>query len=360
MRGWMGTVVTAAAGGALTTALLLASGTLETRDAAVAGDPPLAARGQLVASAANDGALSAREIYERAAPAVVSVRARVLPAERTPYGAVEAHSAATAGSGFVLDAEKGLVVCSAHTVAAATDIAVGLAGGRMVPARALGSDDDTDLALLAVDADGLGLRELELAEGGVEVGDPILALAKPGPGAPTLATGVVSSPGRRLMADGGFTVDRAIRTDAPQVPGDTGGPLLDAAGRVIGATAHLTVGGAVVGFAVPADTIAQVVPALEESGRVRRAFLGVRTAAASGGVRVAGVREGSPAAAAGVRPGDTLRRIDGSRVRSVDDLSRVLAGLRPGALVPVEITRGKERSARGVRLADRPGGTADR
>jgi S1-C subfamily serine protease len=354
----MGTVATAAAGGALTTALLLASGTVHMRDAAVAGDPPLAARGQLVASS---GALSAREIYERAAPAVVAVRARVLPSARSPFGETEAPSGTTAGSGFVLDADKGRIVCSAHTVAAATEITVGLADGRTVAARALGSDDDTDLALLAVDPDGLGLRELELAEGGrVEVGDPVLALAKPGGGAPTLATGVVSAPGRRLVADGGFAVDRAIQTDAPQVPGDTGGPLLDAAGRVIGATAHLTVGGAVAGFAVPAETIAQVVPALEEAGRVRRAFLGVRAEVGDGGVRVASVREGSPAAAAGVRPGDTLRWVGDARVRSVEELTRVLAAREPGERVAVEVARGGRSSTHAVRLSDRPGATADR
>jgi S1-C subfamily serine protease len=355
----MGTVATAAAGGALTTALLLASGTLQMRDAAVAGDPPLAARGQLVAS--SSAALSAREIYARAAPAVVAVQARVLPAKRSPFGATEAPSAVHAGSGFVLDAGKGLVLCSAHTVAAATEITVGLAGGRTVPARALGSDDDTDLALLAVDPDGLGLKELELAEGArVAVGDPVLALAKPGGGAPTLATGVVSAPGGRLVADGGFAVDRAIRTDAPRVPGDTGGPLLDAAGRVIGATAYLTVGGTVVGFAVPADTIAQVVPALEESGRVRRAFLGVRAEAGAGGVRVAAVRSGSPAAAAGVRAGDTLRRLGDARVRSVEQLSRALAGHEPGEEIALELARGGRLSTHAARLADRPGATAER
>ena len=194
----------------------------------------------------------------------------------------------------------------------------------------------------------------------MEVGDPILALAKPGGGAATLATGVVSAPGRRLVADGGFAVDGAIRTDAPQVPGDTGGPLLDAAGRVIGATAHLTVDGAVVGFAVPADTIAQVVPALQEAGRVRRAFLGVRAEAGDDGVRVATVRKGSPAAAAGVRPGDTLRRLGDARVRSVDALMRVLAGREPGEEVALELARGGRLSTHAARLADRPGATAER
>jgi putative serine protease PepD len=357
----MGTAVTAAAGGAVTTVLLLASGALQTRGGPALGDPPLAARGLMVAAA--PGGLSARDIYRLAAPAVVSVHARVVRAEPSPFAPGTAPAGVSAGSGFVIDDDRGLVITNAHTVAAASQVTVTLADGRARPARTLGRDDDTDLALLAIDPDGLDLHALELGDSaGVEVGDPTLSLGDPAGGAPTLTTGVVSAASRRLTSDGGFAVDAVIQTDAPQPAGATGGPLLDAGGHVVGVTSQLMVGGVPVGFAVPAETVADVVPQLEEAGRVRRAFLGILGESLGGGagVRVAAVRGGSPAARAGLRAGEVVRALDGAPVRSMDDLCRVLADHRPGEEVTVSATRDGRRTTRAVTLAERPAGVADR
>jgi S1-C subfamily serine protease len=353
--------MTAAAGGAVTTALLLGSGALQPREQrAVPGEAPLAARGQLV-GLGGGGGLSARDIYGLAAPAVVSVRARAIMDRdaRSPFATEETPSA---GSGFVIDSERGLIVSNAHTVAAALEITVTLQDGTAVPARILGRDDDTDLALLAVDPDGLDLSALELAAtAGARVGDPTLALGGAGGGPPTLTTGVVSATRKRVAADSGVAFDSVIQTDAPLAAGDTGGPLLDAAGRVIGVTGRVMVGGAAVGFAVPAETVAEVVPQLEASGRVRRAFLGIRHGQADGeGVAVAGVRAGSPAERAGMRAGDAVRTVAGEPVDSIEELCRALAEHSPGETVPVVVGRDERRVTLRARLGDRPPGIADR
>lgn len=363
MRAWMGTVITAAAGGAVTTALLLGSGTVRTEHSASAGDLPPVARADIFGRADGAGGRTARTLFEAAAPAVVSVHGRALMDARSPFAPSRTAGAGDAGSGFVIDADKGLVITNAHTVAAASDIVVTFRDGRAVRAVALGRDDDTDLALLAVDPQAADLTALEL-DGGARpaVGDPTMAIGNPDGRAPTMTVGVVSAARKRLVANHGVAVDGVIQTDATAEPGDTGGPLLDAEGHVIGVTGQLTVGGVVVGFAVPADTVAQLVPQLVSSGHVRRAFLGIRNdgPGAAPGVRVDAVRPGSPAARIGLRAGDRVEAVAGETVRTIDDLCRVLAGHTPGEQVALEVSQGTRRTVRSVRLADRPAGIADR
>jgi len=356
----MGKVMTAAAGGAAATAVLLGSGAVHSRTVSSSlGEPPLSPPGRFVTADPTEPGLSAAEIYRRAAPAVVAVSARRVMRARSHF----ADGTSSTGSGFVIDADRGRVVCSAHTVAAAADITVTFRDGRSVPARIVGRDDDTDLALLAVDADGLDLTALDLGEPAhVVVGDPTLALGGSSPGPATVTTGVVSAVRRRLVDAHGFAVDGVVQTDAPFAAEDAGGPLLDSHGRVIGMTGRLDVGTTTIGFAVPADTMAALVPQLEASGRVRRAFLGIRQAddAAVAGIRHLPVRQGSPAERAGLRVGDTVRAVGGAPVRSIDGLARVLAGRRPGEHVDVALIRGARRFTRDVALGDRPTGSADR
>ena len=359
----MGTVITAAAGGAVTTALLLSSGTVHTKTDAVAGGPPVAARGQLFGGTGAEGGPSAREIYAVASPAVVSVHGRAVMDARSAFAPARTAGTIDPGSGFVIDADRGLIITNAHTVAAASDIVVTFRDGRAVPARALGRDDDTDLALLAVDPHQADLTALELDAGAkVQVGDPTLALGNSDGRVPTITTGVVSAASRRVVAGHGVAVDGVIQTDASYEPGDTGGPLLDALGHVIGVTGQVIVGGIPMSFAVPAATVAQLVPQLVASGRVRRAFLGIRNDGTGdgSGVRVDEVRPGSPAARIGLHAGDRVRALDGVGLRTIDDLCRVLAAHAPGEQVSLVVGEGTHRSIRNVRLADRPEGIADR
>ena len=211
------------------------------------------------------------------------MRAQTLRTDPTPFDVLgtTAPSEAT-GSGFVID-EDGLILTNAHVVAAATDIRVTFSDGHTVAAKPLGKDLDTDLALLRVDPDGLDLKPLELGDSGtVQVGDPTVAIGNPFGLERTLTTGVVSALQRRLTAPSGFTIDNVIQTDAALNPGNSGGPLLDAAGRVIGINSQIATGGGSaggsigIGFAVPVNTAKDVIPQLEEAGHVERAYLGIQ------------------------------------------------------------------------------------
>src|SRR4051812_1206145 len=344
MRAWVGTVMTAAAGGVVTTALLLSSGTVHTRTEAAAGADAPSMRGLLAVPGipATSGG-TARAIYAQASPAVVAVQGRAVMDARSPFAPTRRAGAVDAGSGFVIDADKGLIITNAHTVAAASDIVVTFPDGRAVQAVPLGRDDDTDLALLAVDPHRADLTALELDGGArVRVSDPTIAIGNPDGGTPTMSTGVISATRKRLVAGRGVALDGVIETDATYEPGDTGGPLLDASGHVIGVTGQVMVDGVPVGFGVPAATVAELVPQLITSGRVRRAFLGIGSEGPADppGVRVDEVHPGSPAAKIGLRVGDRVRAVDGRTVRSIDDLLRVLAGHAPGQQVSLAVSHG--------------------
>ena len=227
-------------------------------------------------------------------------------------------------------------------------------------AKPLGKDLDTDLALLRVDPDGLDLKPLELGDSGtVQVGDPTVAIGNPFGLERTLTTGVVSALQRRLTAPSGFTIDNVIQTDAALNPGNSGGPLLDAAGRVIGINSQIATGGGDsaggsigIGFAVPVNTAKDVISQLEEAGHVERAYLGIQGSTGDGGVHVERVEPGSPAAAAGLHDADLLSSLDGRSVRTMADVSAILERHRARR-------RGRGRGAHGGTAA-RPEGDAGR
>jgi S1-C subfamily serine protease len=169
---------------------------------------------------------------------------------------------------------------------------------------------------------------------------------------------VVSALQRRLTAPSGFAIDNVIQTDAALNPGNSGGPLLDAQGRVIGINSQIatgSAGGSVgIGFAVPINTAKRVIPQLEEGGHVKRAFLGIAgRAATGGGVVVERIQPQSPAETAKLAAGDVVRKLDGRTIRSMDDVAAVLGARAPGDVVAVEVlTHGQPRIVR-ARLDDR-------
>jgi S1-C subfamily serine protease len=362
MRGWLSTAAAAVSGGAVTAAVLLTAGAVDNGESATTTQQSLATRGQPALIATAGGGLSAREIYKRDAPGVVFIRAQTLRTGPTPFDVFDTVQPTEAtGSGFVID-EDGLILTNAHVVAAATAIRVTFSDEHTVSAQPVGKDPDTDLALLRVDPDGLDLQPLDLGDSGsVQVGDPTVAIGNPLGLERTLTTGVVSALQRRLTAPNGFTIDNVIQTDAALNPGNSGGPLLDAKGRVIGINSQIATGGdgssggsVGIGFAVPVNTAKHVIPQLEESGHVARAYLGVEGGSAEGGVLVERVQPGSPAAAAGVRDADLLSRLDGRPVRSMDDVSSILARHAPGDVVSLEVRSGGRPRGLQARLADRP------
>jgi S1-C subfamily serine protease len=362
MRGLVSTVVSAVIGGGVTAAVLLGAGVVHRSDDVAAIEPPLTGKGAAKLAAARGGGLSAGEIYARTAAGVVHIRAETLQSEPSPFdvGEVQATSESS-GSGFVLD-EEGLILTNAHVIDSATDIQVTFSDDQTVAAQPLGKDPDTDLALLKVDPKGLDLHPLELGDSSaVAVGDPTVAIGNPFGLERTLTTGVVSALQRRLTAPSGFAIDDVIQTDAALNPGNSGGPLLDARGRVVGINSQIAAaagdgsGGSVgIGFAVPADTAKAVIPQLEQAGHVERAYLGVEGATMPSGVRVQVVQPSSPAAVAGVKTGDVVETLGGRSVRSMDDVAAVLDVHAPGDVVDLEVSSGGIQRSLKVTLADRP------
>jgi putative serine protease PepD len=292
---------------------------------------------------------SVRAIYAAAKPSIVPVRVRGL-------------QTAGSGTGFVIDS-GGVIVTNAHVVKDAQDVQVRLEdGGRYVDAQIVGTDLSSDLAVLRVPS-AAKLRPLALADSDkVQVGDQTLAIGYPlGLNrSASASSGIVSGVGRSIDAANNFKIDKVIQTDAAINPGNSGGPLLDSAGRVIGVnTAILTAGsgGSVgIGFAVPSNTIREVVPRLERGRTVQRAYLGVQTrdSQTGQGAYVATVTPGTPAARAGLQVGDTIVGVGADPVTISEDVSIAIEDRKPGDHVAVEVQRAGSRKTLVVTLGTRP------
>jgi putative serine protease PepD len=283
-------------------------------------------------------------VYESAGPGVVSVQV-----------------GSASGTGFVVRGD-GTIVTNAHVVGGAETAQVRFGdSGRQVQAEVLGSDASSDLAVLRVDPGATGpLRPLPLANSDrVRVGDSVVAIGHPFGLDRTATAGIVSGLGREIQAPDGFQIDEVIQTDAPINPGNSGGPLLDARGRVVGVNTQIATGGAGngnvgIGFAVPANRVREVLPALSRGERIERPYLGVTSAPHPNGAEVQGVTPGSPAQSAGLRAGDVITGVDGREVTEPGDVSAALDGLEPGDEVQVEVARDGESRTLTIELAARP------
>src|SRR3954447_22799040 len=343
-------------------------------------------------SNSGDGGLTPRDIYKRAAPGVVFIRAQVVQQTQSPFdfGFPQQQRGEATGSGFVID-HKGTIVTNAHVVAGATKATVQFADPHVRDATVVGRDESTALAILKVGAKPSELDPLTLGSSqGVQVGDPTIAIGNPFGLERTLTTGVVSATKRTIQAPNGFEIDGVIQTDAAINPGNSGGPLLPAAGRVIGINSQIETGGSSggtvgIGFAIPIDTAKRLLPQLEKNGRVDRGFLGVTSLGIDSslddlnlpvrhGALVQTVSPGSPAAQAGIRGGDTVAQLDGNtlrlggdiitavdgkRIASADDLANAIAGKRKGDKVKIDIVRDGEKRTVTATLAAQPASQAN-
>ena len=268
------------------------------------------------------------------------------------------------GSGIVFDA-KGDLVTNDHVVDDASGFQVTLADGKQYPARLVGGFPADDLAVLHVDA--TGLHPASFADSSaLAVGDVTLAIGNPLGLQSSVTEGIVSALGRTVNEDNGVALPDVIQTSAAINPGNSGGALVGLQGQVVGiptlAAADPQLGGSAagIGFAIPADTVRDIAAQLIRSGKVtnsRRALLGVDVAATtSGGLLVAKVQPGGPAARAGIRAGELVTAIDGTATPDPATLADVLAGLRPGQVVRVSLAvpGGARRTVR-VTLGQYPG-----
>jgi S1-C subfamily serine protease len=344
-------------------------------------------RGDDTSSGSKSAGLTPRDIYKRAAPGVVFIRAQVVENSQSPFdfGFPQQQRGEATGSGFVVNRD-GTIVTNAHVVAGATHVTVQFADKHVVDASILGRDESTDLALLKVKAKASELTPLTLGTSRtVQVGDPTIAIGNPFGLERTLTTGVVSATSRSIQAPNGFEIDGVIQTDAAINPGNSGGPLLDAAGRVIGINSQIETGGSGggnvgIGFAIPIDTAKRLLPQLEKHGRVDRGFLGVDALTIDSslsdlnlpvdhGVLVQTVTPRSPAAKAGIAGGNIVATLDGNqirlggdiitavggkKIRTSDDLGNAIARRKQGEKVDLDVVRGGKKQTVQVTLAARP------
>jgi S1-C subfamily serine protease len=286
-------------------------------------------------------------VVERTGPAVVSI-------SLGSSGATEEFEPIGAGSGFVI-APDGYVVTNSHVVQNAPRIDVTFTSGDRFRAQLTGLDESTDLALLCVNAQGLPWASLGESSG-LRVGQLVIAAGNPYGFQSTVSTGVVSALGRSLRSRQGRLIENIIQHTAPLNPGNSGGPLLDAQGRVVGINTAIIAMAQGIGFAIPADTARSVVSQLISRGRVTRGYLGIvglrrpldrrfvrfYKLAADHAVEVVSLAAGGPAAQAGLRLGDIVVGMNGAPVSSVDDIFRVLSDWPVGKPLSVRFLRGKD------------------
>jgi len=375
----LGAVLIGGLGGA---ALALALGSssdpaTSSGDSASIEGSPLAAAGRR---------LSPEAIYKLAAPGVVVISAT--QTEKVPatfFNPATSEKLQIGGSGFVVD-PRGDIVTNDHVVQGATDVRVGFSGGATYPATIVGADPSTDLAVIRVRAPASALRPLALANSGhVEVGDPVYAIGNPFGLDRTMTAGIVSATGRDISAPNGLGIPNAIQTDAPINHGNSGGPLLDAEGRVIGINDQIESGGTDgnvgVGFSIASNTAKAVVPLLIAHGHVAHAWLGVEVApidpsvaavvkgVPDHGVLVVRVVAGSPAAKAGlvvgnrlvtvngesvVAGGDAIVAVDGKQIDTPAQLADAVRTRKPGDRLTFQVVREDHERTVTIRLGDVP------
>ena len=338
-------------------ALIGAGGGVGTYAALSSGDSKTVVRQVTVGDsqpAASTSGLSVNAIYKLAHRGVVEVK--VSSQTSDPFGGTRQQSAE--GSGFVYDS-SGHVVTNQHVVSDATSVRVTFWNGKTYDARVVGTDPSTDLAVLDVDAPSTTLYPLTVADSDdVVVGDNVVAIGAPFGLAETVTAGIVSALHREMTSPNNFAIDDSIQTDAAINHGNSGGPLLDDQGHVIGVNAQIesdSGGSDGVGFAIPSNTIKSVASQLISSGKAEHAFLGVRLPD-SGAARITSVTPNAPAAKAGLRAGDVITKLGGTTVSTPDELRAAINERKPGDRVSVTYRRTGQTHTAQLTLASRPSG----
>jgi serine protease Do len=270
------------------------------------------------------------------------------------------------GSGFIIDAD-GSILTNNHVIDRAERITVKLADGRTLRAHVIGSDPDTDIALIKVDASA-GLPVATLGDSSsLRMGEWVVAIGDPLGYEHSVTVGVVSYIGRKLFD---ASLDSYIQTDAAINFGNSGGPLINARGEVIGINAAISARGSSIGFAVPINLATSILPQLRARGRVSRGYIGVALRdidedlhgslklTVSHGALVQDVTPGSPGERAGLQPYDVITALDGKAEGNDDELIRDIAGHQPGSAVKLRVIRDGREDDVLVKLAERP--TRDR
>jgi S1-C subfamily serine protease len=343
-------------------------------------------------SVGNGARPSINDIYKRAAPGVVQVTSTTVvnvPADPLFGNPLfpQQQRQQSLGSGFVVD-KAGHIVTNFHVVDGAKQVRVSFSNGASLKATVVGTDPSSDLAVLKIDASSRALTPLALGDSDqIKVGDPVVAIGNPFGLDRTVTSGIVSAIQRAITAPNGYTIDHVIQTDAAINHGNSGGPLLNGAGEVIGVNSQIETGdsgsgGNVgIGFAVPSNTVKTVIAQLIRQGRIDRAFIGISAVPitrdlarvfrlpVSKGLLVQSVQPGSGAAKAGLKAGttqvvlagesynlggDIIVQAGGVPVVSLDRLRDVVAGKKPGDKLQLKVFRGSKQTSVAVELGRQP------
>jgi len=333
--------------------------------------------------------MSIAEIYRRAAPGVVQITSTIKGSPSSFGGQFQSPPQQALGSGFVLD-KAGHIVTNYHVVQGADDIKVSFSNQDTVTARVVGSDPSTDLSVLRVQTPASALTPLPLGNSDrVQVGDPVVAIGNPFGLTRTATAGIISAVQRDITAPNDFTIGDVLQTDAPINHGNSGGPLLDSSGQVIGVNTQIetadpssaTMGNVGIGFAVPSNTVKNAAAQLLRNGKVAHAYLGIvpQTITSelaqsyklpvNSGVLVARVTRRSAASRAGLKAGrtqvvvagetyalggDIIVSLDGTPVATIDELRDTVAAHKPGDKVKLVIYRGVKKTSVHVTLGRQP------
>ena len=380
LRPYAALVATAALGGAVAVGAVAALGGLDGSTTSVVTETAPPPR---TLAAPPPDAMSVNEIYERAAPGVVQIASTSGTADTFSGGL----SPSALGSGFVVD-KAGHIVTNFHVVDGADEIRVSFSNRDTVEAELVGTDPSTDLAVLRVDSSASALTPLPLGDSDeVRVGDPVVAIGNPFGLDRTATAGIVSALQRLITAPNDFTIDHVIQTDAPINRGNSGGPLLNSRGEVIGVNTQIETGGIStggnvgIGFSVPSNTVEDVVAQILQTGRVEHAYLGIAGRAVTSdlaeaynlpveaGVLVEEVRAASGAAKAGLEAGDTrvvvagetydlggdiIVAADGEPISSIEELRDAIAAHKPGHKIKLRIYRDAKKTSVTVTLGRQP------
>lgn len=328
------------------------------------------------APAASDAGYGYRVAAQRAAPAVVSIAAS-RPAARNPHlddpwfrfffgDRMPPDQAQTGlGSGVIVSPE-GYLLTNHHVIDGAADIEVQLADGRSARASVVGTDPDSDLAVLKIDLPDLPAVTFG-DMGSLQVGDVVLAIGNPFNVGQTVTSGIVSALGRNRL--GLNTYENFIQTDAAINPGNSGGALVDVEGHLVGINTAIYSGGGGslgIGFAIPGDVARDVLVAIIRDGRVSRGWIGVEASALTPefadsfglgvkrGALITGVLQGGPANAAGIQPGDVVTRVGGRDIVDARELVDAVAAVKPGDEVTLGVQRRTQALDFTLRVAQRP------
>ena len=334
--------------------------------------------------------LTPEAIYQQDGPGVVQITATSVTQQQAdpfnlfPTAPMQSQSL---GSGFVID-RAGHIVTNYHVIEGAQKVQVSFSGQDQIPATVVGRDPSTDVAVLKVDTHARALTPLALGDSdAVRVGDPVYAIGNPFGLTRTLTSGIVSAVGRQIFAPNGLPVERAIQTDAAINHGNSGGPLLDAQGRVIGVTSQIqtgsdnaTSGNVGIGFAIPINTVKDVASQIISSGQAKHAFLGLSTATitqnlaqvfnlpSAHGLLVQHVDQGTAASKAGIRGGtnsvvvngesymvggDIITKVDGKPISNSQQLFYIVLGKQPGDKLTLELLHRNQKRTVTVTLGAR-------